>query len=269
MIITNHSTQLMVNLLFALGVITSAYGTENTPAEGASLRLLSYNIRHGRGMDDGIDLKRIAAVIANQKPDLVALQEVDKVCKRSGNRDIAAELAKLLGMEHRFGKFMDFQGGEYGLAILSRFPIQESIHHRLPKGSEPRCALEVTVHPPGMKTPLAFVSIHNDWITEEIRVTQVQTLLDGLAERRHPIILAGDFNGEPSDASMKLLEKSGWSVLKKDDAAATLTFPSDKPNTEIDFFVIKGLPPFSYKHQVVDERMASDHRPIAAVIQLQ
>lgn len=267
--IIKHSTGLILNLLFALGVITGAHGAERSDPEGATLRLVSYNIRHGMGMDDQIDLERIAAVIAAQKPDLVALQEVDKLCKRSGNRDIAAELAKLLGMQHRFGRSLDLQGGEYGVAILSRFPILESIPHMLPKGTEPRSALEVKVQPPAMKTPLAFISIHNGFISPEIRVAQVQALLNGIAERKYPVILAGDFNGQPDDASLKLLESSGWSVLKKDDSAASQTFPSGKPDREIDFFVVKGLPAFSYKHHVVDERMASDHRPITAVIQLQ
>ena len=75
------------------------------------LRLVAYNIHHGEGMDGKLDLERIARVIAAEKPDLVALQEVDKGCKRSGSIDQAAKLAKLLKMDHRFGKFMDYQGG--------------------------------------------------------------------------------------------------------------------------------------------------------------
>jgi len=138
------------------------------------------------------------------------------------------------------------------------------------KNFEPRSALEVTVQPPALKTPLAFISIHNthSLANEKIRVIEVQALLNGIAERKHPVILAGDFNGAPGDASLELLENNGWSVLKKDNATASQTYPSDKPDREIDFFVVKGLPAFSYKHHVVDERMASDHRPIAAVIQL-
>lgn len=81
-----------------------------------TLRFVSYNIQHGEGMDGKINLKRIAEVIAKEKPDLVALQEVDKNCTRSGKRDIAKELGELLNMEFRFGKSMSFQGGEYGNA---------------------------------------------------------------------------------------------------------------------------------------------------------
>jgi endonuclease/exonuclease/phosphatase family metal-dependent hydrolase len=90
------------------------------------LRIVSYNIRHGAGLDGKVDLQRIAKVIAKEKPEVVTLQEVDQECTRSGSVDQAAELGRLLKMEHRFGKFMDFQGGEYGMAVLSRFPIEKT-----------------------------------------------------------------------------------------------------------------------------------------------
>ena len=71
------------------------------------LRMVSYNIRHGRGMDGRVDLARTARVLARLKPDLVALQEVDKICTRSGGVDIAKELGRRLKMHHAFGRFME------------------------------------------------------------------------------------------------------------------------------------------------------------------
>ena len=68
-----------------------------------TLRVVSYKIKHGRGMDGQVNLERIAAVLRALKPDLVALQEIDNMCTRSGSIDEAAALGKLLGMEHRFG----------------------------------------------------------------------------------------------------------------------------------------------------------------------
>jgi endonuclease/exonuclease/phosphatase family metal-dependent hydrolase len=177
------------------------------------LRIMSYNIRHGVGMDLKLDLKRIAAVISKTNPDLIALQEIDNRCGRSGNIDIAAELGKMLGMQHRFGKFMDYGGGEYGMAVLSKLHIKETIRHQLPKGEEPRCALEVKVDIPGKPKPLSFICIHNDWITEEIRIKQIGALLDNLKGYKNPIILAGDFNGKSSDKSIELLRKNNFHVL--------------------------------------------------------
>ena len=76
--------------------------------ENNSLSVLSYNIKHGRGMDGKVDLPRIAKVIRSVSPDLVALQEIDRNCTRSGAVDLTSELGNILGMEGRFGEFMDF-----------------------------------------------------------------------------------------------------------------------------------------------------------------
>lgn len=231
--------------------------------EQHTLRVVSYNIKHGRGMDGVVDLNRIADVIRKLDPDLLALQEVDKFCERSGSRDIAKELGEMLNMEHSFGKFMDYQGGEYGMAVLSRFPIKESYRHPLPDGAEPRCALEVEVQVDGMRSPLSFVGIHNDWTNEAIRVKQIDALLTAIQDRQHPIILAGDFNGERSDQSMQPLQMAPWTILGKGDEK---TFPSDDPRVEIDFIVLRGFPESSIEHDVIDEKVASDHRPILASI---
>ncbi len=254
----------LIRFLTVLSLVTCTVFMSRTPleaAEPATLRLVAYNIKHGRGMDSRVDLKRIASVLRKLKPDLVALQEIDHTCTRSGKVDQAAALGALLGMHHRFGKFMDFQGGQYGLAILSRFPVQKSIRHQLAPGAEPRCALEVTVQPSADAPPLSFVSIHNDWTREAFRMAQVADLLAGLKQRTHPVILAGDFNAEPEAESLARLRTAGFLILpKKKDAK---TFPSPSPKVEIDYFMTRGFPfvnpPLTIVH---DERLASDHRPI-------
>ena len=228
-----------------------------------TLRVLSYNIRHAEGMDTRIDLKRIAGVIARSDPDLVALQEVDNRCKRSGDSDLAAELGRSLGMRHKFGKCMDYQGGEYGTAILSRLCIADTVRHPLPEGAEPRCALEVQVRPDRMPFPISFVCIHNDGGDSTIGVEQVKALLNGLDGRTNPIILAGDFNAKSTDRSMRLLREAQWNVLEKE---AEPTWPADRPRVEIDFIVLRNFPEITIDHGVIDERVASDHRPVYATI---
>lgn len=228
---------------------------------------MAYNIKHGRGMDNEVNLKRIANVLRALKPDLIALQEIDHTCTRSGTVDEAAALGKLLGMEHRFGKFMNFQGGQYGLAILSRFPIEKTIRHQLAPGAEPRCALEIVVRPTANGNPLSFLSIHNDWTREDFRVAQVKDLIQGLAEQKHAVILAGDFNAQPDDKSLALLTKAGFSMVAK--KGGRKTFPSPAPKVEIDYFMTRGIkfskPPTCSVH---DERVASDHRPIVMELSL-
>ncbi len=229
-----------------------------------ALRILSYNIRHGRGMDGKVDLPRIAAVLAAAEPDLVALQEVDRKCRRSGGVDEAAELGARLGMEARFGAFMKYQGGEYGMAILSRFPILESRVHRLPKGAEPRCALEVRVRPEGSPTAVSLVCIHHDWTREEFRLRQVEALEEALRGIRIPAILAGDFNAEPEGPSLAFLRKKGWRILGKGGGK---TWPSRNPRREIDHFLVRG-PWVAVRCEVLPEDLASDHRPVLAVLRL-
>lgn len=93
----------------AFAVLFAACAT--APAPAPALRVVSYNIRHGAGMDGRVDLARTAAVLRALSPDLVALQEVDERVKRSGGVDQAQQLGEALGMQARFTSFMDYQGG--------------------------------------------------------------------------------------------------------------------------------------------------------------
>ena len=88
-----------------------------------SLRVMSYNIHVGVGMDKKQDLKRIADVIKLYNCDLVGLQEVDRGVERTGRVDEIRELARLTGMDYAFAHNLDYQGGQYGVAVLSRFPM--------------------------------------------------------------------------------------------------------------------------------------------------
>ena len=230
--------------------------------DAGELRVVAYNIKHGQGMDRKLDLARTAEVLRKLRPDFVALQEVDLKATRSGQVDQAAELGRLLDMHHAFGKFMDYQGGEYGLAVLSRFPILESHVHPLPKGAEPRVVLEVVTKPEGSERKLSVASIHLDWTKEELRMAQIKTLQEKLAKRTHPFVLAGDFNATPDSPTMRFV-REGWAVSRK--AGPRLTCPADAPRTEIDYIVSRGIPK-AVESRVVEEAIASDHRPVLALI---
>jgi len=250
-----------------LGLLAGSQAADPPPRP--TLRVVSFNIRHGMGMDGRLDLKRIAAVLRRLKPDLVALQEVDEKCARSGGVDQAAELGRLLGMEHRFGEFMDYGGGRYGLAVLSKLPVKAARRHELPRGAEPRCALEVEVDVPGFPAPLSFTCVHNDWTQKTIRVKQMRMLLDTFGELKRPAIITGDYNGEPGDTSLEMLTEEGWRILAKDGTrGAGKTWPADTPTQEIDHVAVRELPRYTVAHSVVDEAVASDHRPILAVFTL-
>jgi endonuclease/exonuclease/phosphatase family metal-dependent hydrolase len=233
---------------------------------GGRLRIVSYNICHGAGMDGRVDLERTAAVLQRLDPDLVALQEVDEKCSRSHGVDQAATLGRLLGMDHRFAASMDLGRGRYGVAVLSRLPIKGSRRLRLPKGDEPRCCLEVEVVLPGTDELLSFVCVHHDSKHDTMRVRQMEALLTALGDTARPAIIAGDFNDTPDSDSLTLLAAAGWTVLDKEgDANVRGTFRADAPTKEIDHIVVRGLPPFELEHRAIREKAASDHRPIVAM----
>jgi len=229
-----------------------------------TVRVLSYNVRHGAGMDDSVDLRRAAAVIRAQHPDVVLLQEIDVGTARTDGVDQAAALAELTGLRHHaFGKFMDYRGGAYGMAALSATPILDSVSHVLPEGEEPRSALAIRVRPhPGM-SDLVFVGIHL-YRTEEERLAQARRLIEVLDDEQAPVLLVGDFNSQPGTAVMDLLARH-WRMPVK-PRNAHFTFPADHPEREIDFVLYR--PPERFRlleYRVVDEPAASDHRPVLAV----
>jgi len=121
-------------LVAALVFSTTALmqGSEAGSGDAPRLRVLSYNIHHGEGVDHKLDLQRIAGVIKSVNPDLVALQEVDKGTQRANRVDQPVELARLTGMKVVFGGNIRYEGGDYGNAVLSRLPIKRHKNHLLP-----------------------------------------------------------------------------------------------------------------------------------------
>jgi endonuclease/exonuclease/phosphatase family metal-dependent hydrolase len=224
-----------------------------------TLRVLAYNIHHGEGMDSVLDLARIAKLIRDLRPDLVALQEVDSVVERTRGVDQAAELGSLTKLHGAFGSFMPYQGGAYGMAILSRLPIARSENFRLPDGDEPRTALSVIVELPRTGARLRFVGIHL-YRTEEERLAQARSLEEQLGSDFLSTVLAGDFNSQPGTAVMEHLA-STWDIVEKGEDA--FTFPSTAPEREIDFVLLRPADRFEVlSERLIDEPVASDHRPV-------
>lgn len=162
-------------------------------------------------------------------------------------------------MSSAFGRFMAYQGGAYGMAILSRWPIQEVTNWRLTDGEEPRTALGVRVRTPLSDEELLLVGIHF-YRTEAERLAQAADLSDFLEEELAPVILAGDFNSTPGSPVMAQLQ-AGWTVLDKGEDR--FTFSSFDPVREIDFVLLRPLSRFEVlDHRPLDEPVLSDHRPI-------
>jgi endonuclease/exonuclease/phosphatase family metal-dependent hydrolase len=155
------------------------------------MRLVSYNIQYSLGKDGRYDIGRIADTVRGA--DIIALQEVERFYKRSGDIDQPAELARRLPEYHWiFGPALDLDTGggprgaeqrrrQFGNMVLSRLPIASSRNLMLPKFgtrnhfSMQRSALEtVIVAPSG---PVRIYSIHLDHLADEIRAPQIDALL--------------------------------------------------------------------------------------------
>lgn len=252
--------KLLFSLLLSICLIPFSFAEEGKP----TVTVASYNIRHGANIDFKMNLDATTKVLKNLKSDIIALQEVDNGCSRSGNVKQAEWLGKQLGMHHAFGKFMNYDGGQYGMAILSKFPILETKRHVLPSGAEPRIALEIIVEPTKGKK-VSFICIHFDYTSEARRQPQIKALFKALESTTHPVVLVGDFNTQPDSESIALF-KTDWKNIPK--LGQNLTFPADKPDREIDYIMTRDLPITTETCTVIKEEKASDHRPLKAVLPL-
>ncbi|MEO7823076.1 MAG: endonuclease/exonuclease/phosphatase family protein, partial [Gemmatimonadaceae bacterium] len=100
--------------------------------KGPQVRVLVYNIHAGKDAKGVDNLARVAEIVRSTGADIALLQEVDRGTTRSGKVDQLAVLSRLTGFHAAFGKTLDYQGGDYGIAVLSRWPINRDSLIRLP-----------------------------------------------------------------------------------------------------------------------------------------
>lgn len=249
----------LCSLLCLRGLVPSVVAT---PAAPPALRVLSYNIHHGEGDDGKLDLPRLAAVITAARADLVALQEVDQKTKRTGGIDQAAELARLTGLRFAYGKAMDYQGGAYGQALLSRWPLENLTVHPLPNpaNAEPRIAITAMVHPPGWPA-LRFIGTHLDASDDDTaRWQQARRIGEVLGHDATPTIFAGDFNARPDTrVMMSLFERFTDASV----ASPAPTSPAMQPTDRIDYVLLRPVGTSRVVSSLVlPEAVASDRRPL-------
>lgn len=276
---TNHANTITIKaticmlLSLCLGACAkpeSVTGRSGRVTTDTSLRVLCYNIHHGAGEDGVIDLKRIVNVIKSVNPDMVSLQEVDKGVDRTGRVDQPAVLAELTGMHVVFEKNIDFQGGEYGNAVLTRLPIESYKNHKLPQltPDEQRGMLEVRVRLDDRQ--IVFYATHFDYHgDDEERLASAELFSDMVSQQpAKTVILAGDLNARPD--SPVLVKLNTFLIDTHDpDCGPGYTYPADAPDRRIDYILHTpdaGLR--AVEARVLDEPLASDHRPLLVVFEL-
>ena len=230
---------------------------------------MSHNIHHGEGLDGNLDLERITKVILDAKADIVGLQEVDRGVERTQKRDLPAEFTKLTDMTVYFEKNIPHQGGEYGNAVLTRFPIKraKNTHLKSFANGEQRGMHQLVLDVQGRE--VLFMNTHldarRDPAEREHSATELRQIVT--AAGAMPVILVGDFNAAPeakSVASVRELLTDSWTTVNKEPG---FTIPVKKPNKRIDYIWITpaSITPLS---RAVPYSDASDRRPIIAELRL-
>jgi endonuclease/exonuclease/phosphatase family metal-dependent hydrolase len=227
------------------------------------VRIATFNILHGRSLDDGrVDVDRLAAAVKSLDADVLGLQEVDRDQPRSFGADLTAVAADAMGApEHQFvaavhgtpgGTWMAATGDEqpgsatYGIALLSRYPVVSWRVVRLPvlratvplwstitnrpflARDEPRVAIAAVVDGPHgeftvCNTHLSFIP---GWGAKQLR-----HLVGSLAGTREPLVVLGDLNMEQRQAA----RVSGLRPIASAD-----TFPAARPRRQIDHVLVRG-----------------------------
>jgi len=245
-----------------------------TNYQTADLRVLCYNIHHANppSRPGLIDLQAIANVINREQPHLVALQEVDVYTGRSGKTsNQAADLAKLSGMPYYyFAKAIDYDGGEYGVAILSKLPMEAMKNTPLPTEAEtkgePRTLATAVIQLPNGKK-IIFASTHLDAQRQDTnRYLQINKIVDVFKNENLPVIIAGDFNAVPNTRIIQILD----SLFKRTCVTnCGFTVSQINPIRTIDFIAYRPSDKFIVlEHKVIDEKYASDHLPVLSLLKL-
>jgi endonuclease/exonuclease/phosphatase family metal-dependent hydrolase len=224
-----------------------------------ALRVMTYNIHSGRGADRKVDLGRIAAVIAGCAPDVVALQEVDVGRARSGGVDQAADLGARLGMDARFVAWVEDGGERYGIATLSRWPIEDSRSLRLPSrpGNEPRGALQVWLRWPGRDHRIEVVNTHLS-IHGNDRGEQAAALTRAIGGG--DVVVAGDLNCGARAGPYRTL------CAQLRETTRRRTWPARLPLLQLDHLLYRGALRVvsAGVWTAAPARRASDHLPVFA-----
>ena len=224
------------------------------------LKLMSYNIRNAKGMDNVRNVQRIANVINNEAPDVVAVQELDSMTTRSNQTFVLAEVAERTQMHASYAPAIDFQGGKYGIGILSKDKPLDIQTYPLPGREEKRMLMVAEFK------DYFFACTHLS-LTEEDRLTSLEIIKNSVKSNQKPFFLAGDLNDTPNSKFIQALQED-FLILTNTKKP---TYPAPEPKETIDYIAAwKGNTDnfANLSAQVVEEPLASDHRPLTVQLRM-
>ena len=230
-------------------------------------KAMTYNICSGKNLARERDLNFAASVIRNVQPDFVTLNEV-----RCHTDDVplhqAQELGRLTGYYPVFGKSIDIMNGEYGNAFLTRFPLLEYAVVHIPDRRneekafyEHRSVLRCVLDVGGKNVTVLSTHFGLAKVEQESAVETVMKILDG---ENNPVILMGDLNMSPDDATLDPLFSAMHDTASRSDEIKT--FPSGTPESKIDYIFCTD--PISTVSLCSINTQCSDHRPLIAELKI-
>jgi endonuclease/exonuclease/phosphatase family metal-dependent hydrolase len=261
-----------VLLVAVLGAACSA----RSGADSRALRVMTYNIHAGKDAAQVDNLERVAALIDSADADIVLLQEVDRRTQRANGVDHFNELRRLTGMHGAFGKSLDYQGGEYGIAVLARWPVDsiaavslkvDPPQARSGNSYEPRIALHVRVRT--ARGPVHVINTHLD--SGAPGTYRRQELIAALAHMKQSIadgealLFGGDLNARPNTDDIQAVAFALTDAFASCGTGSGETFPAHAPDRRIDYIFYRGA---RCRAARVLETQASDHRPMMVTIEI-
>lgn len=241
----------------------SAVDDQNNVEEGRRLlKVMSYNIHHGKDIFGRHSLDEIAQIIKDTDADIIGLQEVDNGVARSRFKDQIKYLAEKLSMNYIYGHNHNLLGGKYGNGILSKYPVENYENLYLPSGREQRGLLSASINVDGRQ--MDFLVTHLG-LNQGERHKQIKSIMKYLETLSNPVVLLGDFNARSDAEEMRLLQQKliDTAALANKDKEATFNLPI--LSERIDYIFLEfDFSPRSY--EVIKSR-ASDHYPITATFE--
>jgi endonuclease/exonuclease/phosphatase family metal-dependent hydrolase len=235
-------------------------GEESRPMQRLEeLSLMTYNIHRGIGKNGALNLSATAEVINASNADIISLQEVERYSIRTGFVDQIKFLGTHTSMNYAYGKSINVLNGEYGNAILSKYPIEEYKAFPLPSIGEQRTVLRSVINVDGMR-----VAVYNTHLglSEEERKSQLDFIIEMTLKEEHPFILMGDLNS--SIERLKALTEIMTDSAENSDLQEQSTYVDDKLQERIDYiFTSQDITVEDYDVAIVD---ASDHYPVVCKV---
>ena len=259
-----HACKVKVSAAFAIALAVVGCAVPNAWGGTNRLGLTSYNIRHCAGPGGKLDVRRVAEVIVQEKPDFVGLNEVDCRANRSGKVDEAAVLSTLTGLHATFGKAIPYDGGEYGNAVLSRERPLSVVTVPLP-GREPRVLLLCEFR------DFWFGTAHLDFGKYQLEAVAVIRGVVAEKAKGKPVFLTGDWNATPKSKTLDAMREF-MTVLSREDCLTFHGYRKQPPERVycIDYIAVDNA--HAGRFAVADSHATSrpdvsDHNPVSVSLE--